>query len=51
MTSDHKTIPFSSQEILKAVFDHADATVIITSESGELVYKNRDSADLLFDSA
>lgn len=40
----------SQPEILKEVFDHSDVTVLITSESGELLYKNRDSVDLLFGS-
>ncbi|MBQ4092384.1 MAG: sigma 54-interacting transcriptional regulator, partial [Firmicutes bacterium] len=47
MKNDHSMMP---AEILKEVFDHSDITVFITSESGELIYKNRDSADLLFDS-
>lgn len=51
MMSNKKNIPPSQEEIIKAVFDHADATVFITAESGELIYKNRSSADLLFDSA
>ncbi|MGN1011459.1 MAG: hypothetical protein ACI4QO_05175, partial [Clostridia bacterium] len=40
----------SQPEILKEVFDHSDVTILITSESGELLYKNRDSVDLLFGS-